>query len=197
MILGVTGQIGSGKSTAARTLAGFGGVIVDADVIGRQVIDGNSDLLQRLVTRFGSAIVTPDGRLRRKALARLAFADGDSRAALDRLVHPYLLRELWRQVRAVRRVTPLVIVDAALLPNWGLCEKLDFVLVIHASASTRLRRLVAKGMAETDARARQRAQLSFAAYRACADRIILNNSTAASLAGKLTRFHRELRGEIG
>ncbi len=190
MFVGVTGQIGSGKSTAATILGELGGVVISADEVGRDVVENNKTLLTRLARSFGADILDKPGVLNRQKLANRAFADNESRDKLNQLVHPYLLRELARRMKALSEKHDVVIVDAALIPNWGLCTSLDFVLVVHASAEVRLRRLIQRGVDPDDARARQKAQLKFSAYRECADRIVLNNSSVDRLRRKIERIWR-------
>lgn len=190
MFVGVTGQIGSGKSTAARILGEFGGVVIGADEVGRYVVEHSKALLTRLAKTFGADILIAPGELDRQKLANRAFADNASRDKLNQLVHPYLLRELDRRMKKQAEKNRVVIVDAALIPNWGMCSTLDFVLLVHASAKLRHERLVARGVDPKDARARQKAQLPFAAYRECADRMVLNNSSEERLRRKLERIWR-------
>ncbi|MDH4156948.1 MAG: dephospho-CoA kinase [candidate division Zixibacteria bacterium] len=99
MLIGVTGQIGAGKSTAAAILKSFGAAVVDADKIGRQVVDDNPPLLRWLVRAFGDRILNRRGNLDRRRLAALAFENDASGQRLNQLVHPYLLKELHRQVK--------------------------------------------------------------------------------------------------
>ncbi|HOP06786.1 MAG TPA: dephospho-CoA kinase [candidate division Zixibacteria bacterium] len=190
--LGVTGQIGAGKSEAVRILSRLeDSVVVDADLIGRQVVENSPSLLKQLVTRFGPQILTPTGKLRRKTLARFAFADESGRCDLNALVHPFLLKELRNQVKQSLRVHRLVIVDAALLLDWNLDRELDLTLVIHASRELRLNRLAARGISREDALARQKMQLPIAVYRSRADRFILNNGNLKELESKLVKFHKK------
>ena len=117
MYIGITGQIGAGKTTAAKIIASFGAAVIDADRIGRQVVDRSPALLKRLARQFGSEILTPSGRLSRTRLARLAFADEAAKRHLDRIVHPYLLKELRRQMRQKASRFDGVVIDAALSSN--------------------------------------------------------------------------------
>ncbi|MFQ6007737.1 MAG: dephospho-CoA kinase [Candidatus Zixiibacteriota bacterium] len=185
MYIGVTGQIGSGKTTAARILGSFGAVVIDADRIGREVVEKSPQLRRKLAKQFGKEILTATGRLSRKKLARLAFSDDVSKRRLNHLVHPMLLKELRRQMRQLSRRYDVVVIDAALLLDWNLDREMDLVLVIHATQETRLRRLVARGFSKEDVLARQRAQLPFTEFRNRADLVILNNNTLLRLKARL------------
>lgn len=187
MVIGLTGQIGSGKSTAAEILQSFGAHIVDADWIGREVVDQSEPLRRRLAGAFGVDIFDSRGRLLRKKLAGRAFQSPESRDRLNELVHPFLLKELRKQVRESKKSGPVVI-DAALLLYWGMDREVDLTLVIHAGWEVRLGRLKGRGISMIDARARQRAQLPFREFQRRADRLILNNTSRADLKRKLREF---------
>ncbi len=192
MYIGITGQIGSGKTTAAKIIASFGAAVIDADRIGRQVVDRSPTLLKRLVRQFGPEILTPSGKLSRPRLARLAFADEAAKQHLNRLVHPYLLKELRLQMRQKARRYDVVVIDAALLLDWELDREVDWVLVVHASRETRLGRLLERGLTRPDALARMRSQLPFREYQKRADRVILNNTTPEKLEARLRHFYRKI-----
>ena len=191
MYIGVTGQIGSGKTTAAKIFASFGAVVIDADHIGHQVVDRSIPLRKKLARQFGGEILTPSGKLSRKRLARLAFADEAAKQRLNRLVHPFLLKELRRQMKELAKRHNVVVIDAALLLDWELDRRMDVVLVVYASEETRLKRLAARGISKEDALARQKAQVPFSEYRKRADYVVLNNSTAERLQAKLQRLYKK------
>ena len=191
MFIGLTGQIGSGKTTAAKILASFGAVVIDADRIGREVVDRSAPLRKRLARQFGGEILTPSGKLSRKKLARLAFADEAAKRCLNHLVHPFLLKELRRQMKELAKRHNVVVIDAALLLDWGLDRQMDVVLVVHASEETRIKRLAARGFSKEDVLARQRAQVPFSEYRKRADYVILNNGTVEKLQTKLQRLYKK------
>jgi len=192
MIIGLTGQIGAGKSTAARTMARLGAAVIDADRIGHEVVERSTALRRKLVRAFGSEIIDARGQVRRKKLAVLAFADRRAKATLNALVHPYLLKELRRRVRGPLRANSVVVIDAALLLYWHMDREVDFVLVIHASRAERLMRLKSKGLSSEDALARERAQLPYREFRKRADRVILNNGTPRDLERKISEWYRHL-----
>jgi dephospho-CoA kinase len=185
MVIGVTGQIGAGKTSAARILWHLGAGVVDADLIGRQVVEKSAPLRKKLARAFGKEIVDSQGQIRRKKLASLAFANRKSRDLLNSLVHPYLLRELRAQVKSAAKTHAVVVIDAALLLHWGMDDEVDFVMVIHAGQEIRLSRLAKRGIGRRDGLARQKAQLPFRQFQRKADRIILNNSDPADLRRKI------------
>lgn len=185
MYIGVTGQIGSGKTTAAETLAYFGAVVIDADRIGHEVVDKSIPLRKRLANQFGSEILTPSGKISRKKLARLAFANEAAKRRLNRLVHPFLLKELRRQMKELAKRHDVVVIDAALLLDWELDRQMDLVLVVHTSDKKRLKRMIARGFSKEDVLERQRVQLPFAEFQNRADIVLLNNNTVLRLKVRL------------
>ncbi len=195
MFIGVTGQIGAGKTTAAQTLSSFGAAVIDADQIGHQVVDESAYLRRQLARQFGDRILSKTGRVNRRRLARLAFADRQAKKRLDDIVHPYLLRKLRRRMRELSRKSPVVVIDAALLLDWNLDREMDVVLVVHASWRTRFDRVLRKGLSEADALARRRAQLPFREYRRRADRVVLNNGTREHLREKLEVWYQKILGQ--
>ena len=195
MLIGITGQIGAGKSTAAGTMARLGATVVDADRIGREVVERSTALRRKLARAFGSEIIDAHGQIRRKKLASLAFADRKAKAKLNDLVHPYLLKELRREVKKLLRTGRVVVIDAALLLYWDMDREVDFVLVIHVSRGERLKRLKNKGVSPDDALARERAQLPYREFQKRADRVILNNGTPRDLERKVTQWYRQLTAQ--
>ncbi len=192
MLIGLTGQIGSGKTTAAKILQSFGAVVIDADKIGHEVVDNSLPLRRKLARHFGADVLKANGALNRKMMAKRAFADDLSKQQFNTLVHPYLLKELRRQITQQLRQHKVVVVDAALLLDWDIADEMDFILVLHASQETRFKRLEKRGLSRKDAIARQKAQLPYREYQKLADRVILNNSTIDSLRGKLKSLWREI-----
>jgi len=193
MIIGITGMIGSGKSTAARILESLGAVVIDADQIGREVVEKDPRVLHRLARQFGNGILTRSGKLDRAALASLAFADESSRKQLNTIVHPPLLRQLKSEMKKLSGKHDLLVVDAALLLDWCLDRLVDYVIVIHAAQPVRIARLKKRGIGRRDALARQHRQLPYATYRKKADFIVFNRGTKRQLETKL----RDILKSIG
>lgn len=185
MIIGLTGQIGAGKSSAARIFTRLGVTVIDADKIGRQVVGQSVSLRRQLAASFGSEILDRNGKLKRKKLAQLAFADESSRAKLNRLVHPHLLKELRKQVRSAKKKSSVVVIDAALLLNWEMDREVDLVLVIEAPKRIRMERLEQRGIDRQDALARQRLQFRSREFRKRADIVIINNGALIKVEAEI------------
>ena len=185
--IGLTGGIGSGKSTVARLLAERGAHVVDADVLAREVVEPGTPGLAAVVGAFGDRVLTPDGALDRPALAAVVFRDPDARARLDGIVHP-MVRD-----RAVERIAALpadavVVQDIPLLVETGQAGSFDLVLVVEADLGTRVARLVDRGLTEGDARARIAAQATDDERRAAAVVVLDNSGTVEELAEQVDRF---------
>ena len=173
--IGLTGGIGAGKSAVSSTFARCGAVIVDGDVIAREVVQPGTAGLAALVEAFGRDILLPDGSLDRPALAAKAFRDDEARKTLNGIVHP-LVGSRRSEIIASVPEDSVVVEDIPLLVESGMAPLFPLVVIVHADVEVRLRRLVdQRGMAEEDARARIAAQASDEQRRAVAD-IWLDNS---------------------
>lgn len=187
--IGLTGGIGSGKSTVARMLVECGAVLIDADAISRQLMQPGQEVLAETVRVFGPGILTPTGELDRAALASLVFSDEDARAKLNAIVHPAVRAEAARQRQAaVREVgeSAVIVEDIPLLAETGQVADFDGVIVVETELQERLRRLVqVRGMSEADARARIKAQASDDQRRAIATWIIDNSGSEERTAAQV------------
>ena len=203
MVVGVTGGIASGKTTVAQMLADLGaGVIMDADQIGRTVVERDPALLNQLVQSFGQGIITLEGTLDRRKLGRMAFSSGAARDTLNAIVHPPLLRELTAQVDRAAMACPKrpIIIDAALLSEWmlhptsrHLLPHIDIVVVVTAHEATQIARLRAKGFTREEARQRIQAQLTPDQRLTRADYVLHNEGSLASLTRKVHKLWNQIR----
>ncbi len=180
IVVGLTGGIGSGKSTVAALLRDRGAVVVDADAIARRVVEPGEPALAALVERFGSGILSSDGRLDRKALAAIAFADDDSRRALEEITHPAIGVEFLREVNAAPQGS-VVVHDVPLLVEGGMTDRYASVIVVEAPREVRLERLDARGVGRDDAAARMSAQATDAERREVATWVIDNGDGLEAL----------------
>jgi dephospho-CoA kinase len=185
--IGLTGGIGSGKSTVAALLAARGAVVVDADRIAREVVEPGTPGLASVVEAFGQRILSADGSLDRAALAGIVFADPEARARLDALVHP-LVRQRTAELVAAASADAVVVNDVPLLVETGQASSYDVVLVVQADPEIRVARLVQRGLAEQDARARLASQATDEQRRAVADVVLDNSGTPEELAAQVDRF---------
>ena len=188
--IGLTGGIGSGKSTVSRLLAERGAVIVDADVIAREVVEPGTRGLAAVVDAFGPAVLAADGSLDRPALAAVVFGDPDARRRLDAIVHP-LVRARATELAAAAPPGAVLVHDVPLLVETGQAGTYDLVLVVEADPGTRVARLEERGLTAEDARARMGAQATDDQRRAVADVVIDNSGTRDELENQVDRFWRE------
>jgi dephospho-CoA kinase len=188
--IGLTGGIGSGKSTVAALLAERGAVVVDADRIAREVVEPGTPGLAAVVEAFGEGVRTADGALDRPALAAVVFADPEQRRRLDAIVHPLVRARAAEQIAALPG-DAVVVQDVPLLVETGQASSYDLVLVVEAAEDRRVPRLVARGLAEDDARARIAAQASDDQRRAVADVVLRNDGTPEQLRAQVDRFWAE------
>lgn len=193
--VGLTGGIGAGKSEVSRLLASYGAVVIDADKIAREVVEPGTEGLAAVVERFGTSVLTEDGRLDRPKLGAIVFHDPEALQALNELVHPRVrARSEELEQRARGRPSAVVVHDVPLLVENGLAPLYDLVLVVDADPQVRLDRLVRlRGMTERDARSRMAAQADREERLAAADIVIENNGTLEELATRVRAVWEELR----
>jgi dephospho-CoA kinase len=172
--IGLTGGIGAGKSTVSATFSECGGIVVDGDVIAREVVEPGTEGLKALVEAFGEDILLPDGALNRPALAAKAFVDDEKRALLNGIVHPLVGQRRMEIIESVPD-DAVVVEDIPLLVETGMAPMFPLVVVVTAPVETRVERLIKRGMDEADARTRISAQAPEEQRRAIAD-VLLDNS---------------------
>jgi dephospho-CoA kinase len=193
-IVGLTGGIGTGKSTVSAMLRDLGATVIDADEATRAVQAPGSEGLRQLVAEFGDGILTAGGELDRARLADIAFNDPEARQRLNAIVHP--LVRLWmaeRQREAVERGDPLVVMDIPLLFEARGAGAFETVLLVYAPEELQLERLVElRGMPEDAARARIAAQLPIEEKRRLATHVIENTGSLDDLRRSVQQVWREL-----
>jgi dephospho-CoA kinase len=192
MRVGLTGGVGSGKSTVAARLAEHGAVVIDADAIARDVVAPGTPGLAAVLDRFGPAVAAPDGSLARAALAAIVFADDTARADLNAIVHP-LVRARTAELTAELPAEAIVVHDIPLLVEADLAGGFDVVVVVEADPRTRLRRLERRGLAPADAQARMAAQGTDEQRRAVAHEIVANDGDQDALRAEVDELWRRLR----
>jgi dephospho-CoA kinase len=192
VLIGIFGQIGSGKSEVARIFKAMGAYVISADLIGKDVVEKNRQVLKKLAITFGDKILTPTDKLRRRKLGEIALASEKNKNKLNKIVHPYLLKELSRQAKEASRKYKIVVIDAALLIDWGWDKKVDKTILVHAGDKVKISRLIKKGYSIKEARMRIKAQLKYSALRRHADIVIFNNRSLASLKKRVEKIFNKL-----
>jgi dephospho-CoA kinase len=192
-LIGLTGGIGSGKSTVARMLAARGTAVVDADLLAREVVEPGQPALAEIAAEFGAAVLLPDGRLDRAALGAVVFADAARRERLNAITHPRvgaLMQE--RIAAALESGAPLVAVDIPLLFEGSRQSLFEGVMLVWVPAEVQLRRLVARdGIAEAEARARIAAQMPIDGKRALATWVVDNSGPLDATQRQVDQWWRE------
>lgn len=190
--VGLTGGIGSGKSTVCALLAGRGAVIVDADAIVREIQAPGGLAYDGIVRRFGDAVVAADGGIDRPALAALVFSDASARHDLQRLTHPFVAQVMAERLASQADSDHVVVLDIPLLAERGRTAfPVAGVVVVDCPVEVAVGRLVEhRGLSESDARARVAAQASREARLAVADLVIDNSGSMAALEAEVERAWR-------
>jgi dephospho-CoA kinase len=185
LLVGLTGGIGSGKSTVAALLAAKGAVIIDADAITREVQQPGTPVFAAMVERFGSGIVAADGTLDRAAVAGIVFTDEQAKKDLEAIVHPAVGAEMLQRMQAEAETDHIVIYDVPLLVESGR-GGFGAVIVVDVDPEIAVQRLVhQRGMDEADARARIANQASRQERLAVADQVVDNSSTLDALSARV------------
>ena len=186
--VGLTGGIGSGKSTVADLLADHGALIVDGDQIARELVEPGQPALALIVERFGPGVLRPDGGLDRAALADIVFPDPAALTALDQIMHPRIAaRSTELLLAAARQGVPVAVYDMPLLVENDMAEDFDVVVVVQAPVETRLARLAVRGIQVADAHERMARQASDEQRAAVADILIDNSGGEAALREQVER----------
>jgi dephospho-CoA kinase len=191
MLIALTGGIGSGKSTVAAEWVSLGATEVDADVLAREVVEPGSEGLAQVAKEFGSEVINPDGTLNRAALAGKAFASEEARKKLERILHP-LIQGL--AAEKISQISGVVVYTIPLLAETKSALKFDKVVTISCPEDVRVKRLIARGLSEDDARRRIAAQASDAEREQKADIVISSDCDKSELIERARRVYRDLNG---
>ncbi len=195
--MGLTGGIGSGKTAAARVLADSGALVIDADLLAREVVDVGTSGLAEIVAAFGDRVLRPDGSLDRAALGQIVFADDAARKRLEAIVHPRV-RERAAEIEAAAGKDRIVVHVIPLLVETGQADRFDVVVVVDVPEEVQVERLArTRGMPAEEARARMEAQAGRDERLAAADIVIDNSGSVEDLRGRLFEAWRVLQARAG
>lgn len=193
LVIGLTGPIGCGKSTVASWLAELGAVVVDADVVAREVVEQGSPPLEEVAREFGPSVIRSDGSLDREALGRIVFADPGALARLERIIHPAVRPRILAAIASGRKAhAPAIVVEAIKLVEGGLAELCDEVWLVTCTPAEQRERLEHRGLPPADAEQRIAAQGDLVARLAPrASRTIDTSGTVDSIRARIGEMWRQ------
>ncbi|MGB3093466.1 MAG: dephospho-CoA kinase [Candidatus Zixiibacteriota bacterium] len=184
LLIGVTGGIACGKTEVAEVFRKKGAIVLSGDQIGKEVVEKEGTVLKQLVHAFGQDILNKNGTLDRRKLGEIAFASEESRDKLNRIIHPHLLKELRGRIQNIEEENPraVVVIDAALIFEWGLEKELDYLIFVESKEENKIRRLQKeKGYSKKEALDRIKSQLPEKVKEKKADVVIRNDEGLAEL----------------
>lgn len=197
LLVGLTGGIGSGKSTVARMLEERGAVVFDADVLARSVVEPGTPGHAAVTERFGANVLAPGGELDREALASIVFADPAARRDLEAIVHPEVLRLFAEGSEAYRETDRVVVFSAPLLVETGMHTAFDVLVVVSATTATQVERLMReRGMSEAAILARIDAQAPLEDKAEVADFLVDNEGALDELEQQIDRLWSDLSARV-
>ena len=198
LLVGLTGNVASGKSTVSQLLSEHGATIIDADVLARRAVEKGSPVHEAIVKRWGTSVLAPDGQLDRPALRRVVFSDARELEALNDLVHPEVERlRKARVAEAKARGDAMVICDIPLLFEKKMADRFDKIVLVDAPRPLRLERMVQeRGLREAEAMKIIAAQMPADLKRARADYVIDNSGTLSELTRKVDDLWAELNKTV-
>jgi dephospho-CoA kinase len=198
LLVGLTGNIASGKSTVAQRLAELGATLIDADLLARDAVEPGTPALDQIVARWGEGMLTSDGTLDRAQLRARVFDDPAELEVLNGIVHPEVGRLRDEALAAARAAgAQIVVCDVPLLFERNLADEFDLLVLVDAPRATRLERLMqARGLPEREALAMLAAQMPAELKRARADVVLENAGTPAELAEQVDALWATLRARL-
>jgi dephospho-CoA kinase len=198
LLVGLTGGIGSGKSTVARLLERRGAFLIDADALAREAIARGTSGFDLVLDAFGSDVLAPDGDLDRARLASRVFSDPAQKAVLESIVHPEVARRFGELVDEHRATADVVVYVTPLLVELGLAPAFDVVVVVTASPHQRVSRVASeRGLSPEDVRSRMATQASDEQRAEVANVLIDNDGTLAELERQVDRLWADLAARAG
>ena len=194
MIIGLTGTIGSGKSTVSARLAKLGALVLDADTISREAVKKGADGLNKIAEVFGKEVIDANGELDRKALAGIVFSDESKRLILNGIIHPQVLKALKERTHGEKDLNPdrMIVWDVPLLIEVGWVEYVDSVWLVTAPEQTRINRIMARdGCTIKQAQSRICAQMSEVEKARFSNEIIDNGGSLEQLYQRVDALYSE------
>jgi dephospho-CoA kinase len=195
ILIGITGGIACGKTEVSKVFRKKGAMVLSGDRIGKAVVEKNREILKELVRTFGYEILNKKGGLNRRRLGKIAFASQKPKEKLNRIVHPYLLKELREKIEGLgkKRYSGMVVIDAALIVEWGLQKELDYLIFVQSKREDKIKRLrEMKGYSRREALNRINSQLPETTKRKLADFVIKNDKGLTELKEQANRVWEKI-----
>ena len=195
LLIGVTGGIACGKTEVAKVFQKKGATILSGDEIGKEIVEKNRRVSNKLVRSFGAKILNKNGTLNRRKLGEIAFASKDAKDRLNKIIHPYLLKGLRKKIENLKKKDPqaVVVVDAALIVEWGFEKELNYLIFVESKRENKIKRLQReKGYSKREALDRIKSQLPEITKKRLADFVIRNNRGLAELREKANQLWEEI-----
>jgi dephospho-CoA kinase len=199
LLVGLTGGIATGKSTVDAVLRELGAVIIDADVLAREVVEPGEPALAEIAAEFGPGVLGPDGRLDRKALGAIVFADPDRRRTLEAMTHPRMRERLLRRIDELtaEHFRGLAFYDAAVLIESGSHLMMDRLVVVITDEATQIARLTARdGIDRDEALRKIKSQMPLAEKAKLADYVIDNSGDPTTTEAEVRRVYQALLADL-
>ena len=196
-VIGVTGGIGSGKSTVSKILKDLGAMIVDADKIARKIAVKGGKPLKEIVDYFGSEILDNDGELNRKKLADIVFNKSEKLEILNNITHGYIAEEIIKEVNSFKadNTSDIIVIDAPIPIEHGFVDQSDEIWVVTASREIRISRIMERNnLTREDAERRIDSQQSDEAYIRLADEVIINEGSIEELENNVAKLFVKIKG---
>lgn len=197
-IIGITGGIGSGKSTVSGALRDLGAIVVDADVISRNVTAVGAKAYTELVEYFGNEIIEENGELNRKKLAAISFSDKVKLHALNCITHKYIAEKIYDTVELIKNSgkSDIIVIDAAIPLEKGFIDLADEIWVVTCERDKRIKRILERsGFTYEEAESRINSQISDEEYLNLADEILYNNDSLEALEQAVVRLFLQKKQE--
>jgi dephospho-CoA kinase len=194
-IIGVTGSFGTGKTTVAKMFKELGAKLIDADEIAHKIIRPGTIAWKKAIASFGRCILLPQGIIDRKKLGSIVFKDKSSLDKLCRIIHPIVIEEIEKKVNQIKIDTPdsLVVIDAPLLIEAGLVDRIGVLIVVKANRETQIKRSINRTrLSRNQILQRIRMQMSLKDKEEKADYIIDNNGTLAQTKKRVKKIWKEV-----
>ena len=196
LVIGVAGIMGAGKSTVAKVFEEMGAELIDADRIGKEML-GDAGLRGEVVKAFGDGVIGAEGAIDAAKLGRAAFASPERARTLDRLTRKLLVEKIRARIGELSSSAQVIVVDAALLPEWDAAHWLDVLVVVDSPEARAIERVASGRFSEAEARARMAHQFSRARKAKAADVLIVNDGSLEELKEKARKVYGTLVGDPG